>query len=588
MHITDQQLKEYFLGGHIFSKEDLALIDQRALETQKNFQDTLISEGKMTLDELNKAKAKIIGIPFVTFGEEPIDFGILSLIPEPIARHHNIVSYNKSDTELEVAMLDVEDLNAIEFVKKKVGLKILPRLTTEDSIKKALLQYQKTLKAEFSDIIQREAGSVQVVKDEKSGLFGFGKGETQDDKKLAEDLPIIKIVDTLLSHAILDGASDIHIEPEETQVLVRYRIDGILRDVMNLPKETAPGIVARIKVLSNLKLDEKRVPQDGRFKIKNDQEGVSFRVSTLPTYYGEKIVMRLLRESVKGFTLEKLGFYGEGLERIHRATHQKTGMILATGPTGSGKSTTLYTILDIVNTPEVNISTVEDPIEYQMKRINQTQVRPDIGFTFATGLRALLRQDPDIVMVGEIRDNETASLAINAALTGHLVLSTIHTNSAAGAIPRFLDMGAEPFLLVSTLNTVIGQRLIRRIGPNKEEYILSADELKSLAEIVDLDRMLEILRREKIVHLNDTWKTIQFVRPKGGAHNTDAYQGRVGIHEVLLVTPTIKEMIIKGATSAELEEQGKKEGMITMLEDGIVQAVKGMTTIEEVLRVVSE
>lgn len=590
MHINDQQLKEYFLQASLFTKDDLAAVEQRALETEKTFQDALISEGKITLDELNKIKAKILGIPFVTFGEEPIDFAVLSLIPEPIARHHNIVSYSKkSADELEVAMLDVEDLGAIEFVKKKVGLKILPRLTTEASIKKALVQYQKTLKAEFNDIIQKEAGSVQLVKEEKTGgLFGFGKGEEQDDSKLAEDLPIIKIVDTLLSHSVLDGASDIHIEPEETQVLVRYRIDGILRDVMNLPKETAPGIIARIKVLSNLKLDEKRVPQDGRFKIMNDQEGVSFRVSTLPTYYGEKIVMRLLRESVKGFSLEKLGFYGEGLERIHRATRQKTGMILATGPTGSGKSTTLYTILDIVNTPEVNISTVEDPIEYQMKRINQTQVRPDIGFTFATGLRALLRQDPDIVMVGEIRDTETAALAINAALTGHLVLSTIHTNSAAGAIPRFLDMGAEPFLLVSTLNTVIGQRLIRKIGANKEEYILSAAELKSLAEIMDTNRVLEILKREKIVHDTDTWKTIQFVRPKEGVHGTEAYQGRVGIHEVLLVTPTIKEMIIKGATSAQIEDQAKKEGMITMLEDGIVQAAKGLTTIEEVLRVVSE
>jgi type IV pilus assembly protein PilB len=355
---------------------------------------------------------------------------------------------------------------------------------------------------------------------------------------------------------------------------------------MVLPKNAEPSITARIKVLSNLKLDEKRLPQDGRFKIEMNKEKVSFRVSILPTYYGEKTVMRLLRENVSGFTLEYLAFHGEGLDAIHHAVTQTTGMILTTGPTGSGKTTTLYTILDILNTPDVNISTIEDPVEYQMKRINQTQVNPDIGFSFASGLRTLVRQDPDIIMVGEIRDNETAALAVNASLTGHLVLSTLHTNSAAGAIPRLLDMKIEPFLLVSTINIIIAQRLVRRLSENKEKYFLSKPELEALGKAVDLGRVLNFLKTEKIIK-EDSWEKIAFYKAVPGKED-DGYKGRIGIHEVLRVTQSIRELIIKGSTTEEIEGQAKKEGMLTMIEDGIFKAVQGHTTIEEVLRVVSE
>jgi type IV pilus assembly protein PilB len=386
----------------------------------------------------------------------------------------------------------------------------------------------------------------------------------------------------------LQGTSDIHIEPGEESLVVRYRIDGILHDAMTLPKDTAAGITARIKVLSGLKLDEKRLPQDGRFKIVNDGEKVSFRVSTLPTYFGEKTVIRLLRENSHGYTLEGLGFHGDALERIHTGMKQKTGMILAAGPTGSGKTTTLYTVLDILNTPEVNISTVEDPIEYQMPRINQTQVKSEIGLTFANGLRTLLRQDPDIVMVGEIRDGETASLAVNAALTGHLVLSTIHTNSAAGAIPRMIDMGVEPFLIVSTVKTVIAQRLVRKLTPAKEKYTLSDAELTALGKVIDLERMLTFLKTEKIVDPNADWKTIPFYKAKPGEESENGYKGRVGIHEVFVMSPAIKELVLKGSPQDDIEKQAKAEGMMTMLEDGIFLAVQGLTTTEEVLRVVSE
>lgn len=584
MHIDESQLESFIIDSGLVSKKDLAEVKSVATTRGTNIGEILVSRGLLTSDDLRRAQAYILGIPFVDLKNQKIDFSVLSLIPEPIARNHNIIAFKKGKDSLEVAMLNTENLTAIDFVKKKVGLKILPRLTDEESMKWALLSYQKTLKAEFGDIIQREAGTLKMVSEKPEG------DTTSEDelKKLAEDIPVVRIVDTLLKHAILQDASDIHIEPEENQVLVRYRIDGLLRDAMVLPKNTASGITARIKVLSNLKLDEKRLPQDGRFKIESEGEKVSFRVSTLPTYYGEKTVMRLLRENASGFTLEGLGFHGQGLEDLHRSLNLTTGMILATGPTGSGKTTTLYTMLDILNTPDVNISTIEDPVEYQMNRISQTQVKPEIGFTFANGLRTLVRQDPDIIMVGEIRDGETASLAINASLTGHLVLSTLHTNSAAGAIPRLLDMKVEPFLLVSTLNIVIAQRLVRRLASNKTKYFLSKEELNSLGKIVSLDRMLGILKQEKIVDDKAVWDKIPFYKPEPGKDTEDGYQSRIGIHEVLKVTPTIKELIMKGATAGAIEEQAKSEGMMTMIEDGIFKAVQGITTIEEVLRVVSE
>ena len=544
----------------------------------------MVTAGKITEDDLRRMQAYILGIPFVDLKTTKIPFEILSLIPEPIARTHNIIAFKKNDDSLEVAMLDTDDLSAIDFIKKKVDLKIVPRLTDTESIKSAILQYQKSLKAEFGDLIAKDAANIKSIPE------GGKDSEisASDLKKQAEDLPVVRIVETLLKHAILQDASDIHMEPLENQMLIRYRIDGILRDAMILPKNAASSITARIKVLSNLKLDEKRLPQDGRFKIEMNGERVSFRVSTLPTYFGEKTVMRLLREGSTGYTLEKLGFHGESLERIHQAMKATVGMILTTGPTGSGKTTTLYTVLDVLNTPDVNISTIEDPIEYQMARVNQSQVKPEIGFTFVSGLRTLVRQDPDIIMVGEIRDNETASLAINAALTGHLVLSTLHTNSAAGAMPRLLDMKVESFLLVSTLNIVIAQRLVRRLATGKEKYNLDDAELGSLGKLVDLDRVLKLLIDEKIVAPKSTWKDIPFYKPKKTSEAEDGYKSRIGIHEVLKMSPTIKDLIMQGATADKIEDQAKKEGMITMLEDGIFKAVQGETTIEEVLRVVEE
>lgn len=582
MVVDEAKLARLVLDTNIVSLDDMTAFEAEKKKKATTLSDFLLSNTKVSEQELRKLQAYVLGIPYLNIEKEKIDKEVLQLIPEPIARKYNVVPCRKKGNDLEICMLDIDNLPAIDFVKKKTGLRILPRLTDSESIKAVLLQYKKSLQAEFDSIIQKEVGSIQKV-DEKGD-----ETSEKDLKQMAEDLPVVKIVDSLISHAILQGASDVHIEPGEEALIVRYRIDGILHDAMTLPKDAAPAMTARIKVLSNLKLDEKRLPQDGRFKIVLDDAPVSFRVSTLPTYFGEKTVIRILRESSHGFTLEGLGFHGGCLEAIHEGMQQHSGIVLASGPTGSGKTTTLYTMLDILNTPQVNISTIEDPIEYQMPRINQTQVKSEIGMTFSNGLRALLRQDPNIIMVGEIRDGETASLAVNAALTGHLVLSTIHTNSAAGAIPRLIDMGVEPFLIVSTAKVIIAQRLVRRLTNAKIQYFLTDGELKALEKVVDLDHLREALEAEKIIKQGTPWKEIPFFKPGKSEESEDGYKGRVGIHEALRVSATVKEIILRGGSADEVEAQAKKEGMVTMLEDGIFQAVQGKTTIDDVLRVVSE
>ncbi len=588
MKIEPQQLKAFLLDSELVKEADIEKAETLAKDKKSRIEDELLSLGKISEDDLARLKAYILGVPFVNLEGEKIDSKILEIVPEPIAKKHNIVAFKKLGSNLEVAMLDPDDLETIDFIKKKANLKILPRLTNTASIKYALAQYQKSLEAEFGDIIKTEGESLTAGMVVAGGKDGGAEISEEDLKKIAEDLPVVRIVDTLIRHAILQRASDIHIEPMEKEVLVRYRIDGILHDAMVLPKQVAAGIVARIKVLSNLRLDEHRLPQDGRFKIDNTEYKYSLRVSILPVFDGEKIVMRLLPESTKGFSLEELGFHGEALELLHRNIKKPVGMILATGPTGSGKTTTLYTILTMLNLPGVNISTVEDPIEYHMPRINQTQVRPEINFTFSTGLRSLVRQDPDIIMVGEIRDEETASLAINAALTGHLVLSTLHTNSASGSLPRLLDMKVEPFLIASTVNIMIGQRLVRKLTKERDEHKLTEMELKELGKEVDLDRLLNFLKIEKIISQKSTWKDIIFYKPRSSSEFPDGYSDRIGIHEVLSMTPTIKDLVMQNATSDQIEAQAKKEGMMTMAEDGIFKAVQGLTTIEEVLRVTRE
>ncbi len=555
----------------------------KAERENKKIEDILVNEELIKQDDLIKIEAYILGIPYVALEEEIIAPEILKIIPEPIARTHNIVSFRKKGDNLEVAMLDPEDMKTIEFLKKKIDLKILPRLTNEKSIKNVLSQYQESLRMEFGKIIKKETDELKIIS--KKGEMENGKNELE---KQAEELSIVKIIDTLLKHAILQRASDIHIEPAKKEVLIRYRIDGILHDAMILPITTESGIVARIKVLSNLKIDERRLPQDGRFKVEAENYKYSCRVSILPVFNGEKIVIRLLSETAEGFTLEALGMRGETLERIHRALKKPVGMILITGPTGSGKTTTLYSMMEILNEPAVNISTIEDPIEYRMPRINQTQVNPKIGLTFAAGLRSLLRQDPNILMVGEIRDKETASLAVNAALTGHLVLSTLHTNSAAGAIPRLIDMRVEPFLLSSTLDVILAQRLVRKLTEEKKLYKLNQEEIENFSKYCNLEKIEKILIEEKILKKEGHLQDINFYRPQPSKKTPEGYKGRIGIFETIAISESIKRLIQKEADSDEIQERARMEGMRLMIEDGFVKAAQGLTSLEEVFRVTIE
>ena len=583
MRIAAQQLKDFLLDSGLLSKEKIEEAIVKAAESKKDLGQYLLEAELLQEAELQKVYAYVLGIPFVDLVKETIPLEILQVVPEPIAKKSNIVSFEKEGNNLKVAMLNPEDLQTIDFIKKKTGLRIVPCLTTRESIQTALRQYEKSLKAEFGDILTGEVKPGDLKKDE------------ENVEALAAGLPIIRIVDTLLKHAILQSASDIHIEPDEKEVHVRYRIDGVLHDAMTLPKDTAAGIVARIKVLSNLKLDEHRIPQDGRFKIEKDEYKISFRVSLLPVFDGEKVVMRLLDETSKGLTLEKMGLNGKALESVHREINKPNGMILVTGPTGSGKTTTLYTTMDILNTPEVNVSTVEDPVEYRMPRVNQTQINPKVGMTFAAGLRSLLRQDPDIIMVGEIRDQETLEIAMHAAMTGHLVLSTLHTNSAAATLPRMLDMGAEPFLIASTVNVIIAQRLVRKLCAEcRKPYQLDEKQMEALSKSYDVDQIFKTLQTTpetaKIVGSAKSMRDLTFYM-NGGCDQCggEGYRGRLGIYEVLEMETNIRKLVTQAATTEDLENMARKEnGMCSMVEDGFRKVVNGLPTIEEIMRATKE
>lgn len=569
-----ESIEHLLLEKKIVSKEELEHAHQESEAHRKPLEEVLIAKKLLTEDLLYGVVAEYFHLPFINLKDRTIRKDILATIPEPIASSHEIISFDKTTTTLSIAATDPDDIETFTFLKKTTGLEILVHVTTPTMIRDCLKQYHSSLKAEFEALTKPEIDSKE--KDDPSKL-----------KELAEDLPIIRIVDTLLEYAIFEGASDIHIEPSEREVVVRYRVDGILHDVMTLPKQTQAGIVARIKILSNLKLDEHRVPQDGRFKLSSPEYKISFRVSVIPVFDGEKIVMRLLNESSQVLTLEQLGFQNEALEIIRRNIKKPHGMILVTGPTGSGKTTTLYTVLNILNTPDVNITTIEDPIEYRMPRVNQSQVNPKIGYTFAGGLRAFLRQDPNVIMVGEIRDTETAEIAVNAAMTGHLVLSTLHTNDAPTALPRLQDMNIPSFLIASTTNIIVAQRLVRKVCQScKTTYKLDKKQLGVFAEQFDLEGIQKSLGKSSTKNF---YENLVLTRGQGcKSCNQTGYKGRLGIYEVLEMIPSISELVVKKASSEVIKEQAVKEGMITMLQDGFLKIQSGLTTIEEIMRVTKE
>jgi type IV pilus assembly protein PilB len=577
--LNEQQLKNILISASVLTAEDFDKISHEAHENDRRIEELLEEKKIISANALAEETAKYFKVPFINLKEITVRKDALLNIPEPIAIAHDIIAYDINDQELKVAMLDPGDLEILDFLAKKINKKIIVNLTTQEGIKEGLKQYRESLNSEIKNFCEP-----------KKNDEGIEIAQLENLKKMAGDVPIVRIVNDILEYAIFKDASDIHIEPEEKDVIVRYRIDGILYNLMTLDKNVQLGIIARIKILSSLKVDEHRLPQDGRFKINTDKYKISCRVSIIPTFDGEKIVIRLLDEKAQILSLEDLGFLPHSLDVTKRNMIKPHGMILVTGPTGSGKTTTLYTILNVLNTPKVNISTIEDPIEYRIPHVNQSQTNSKIGFTFETGLRALLRQDPNIIMVGEIRDEETAKTAVLAAMTGHLLLSTLHTNDAVTTLPRLTQMGIQPFLLATTANLIIAQRLVRKVCPYcKEEYHLSAKAIADIGKQLDINNILANLEKEKIISSQNNIESITFYRGKGcNRCNNSGYKGRIGVYEVLEITPEIADLLTNTVDTNELKKQAKKQGMTTLIEDGFVKALNGITNLEEVMRVTQE
>lgn len=593
MRINDDVLEKLLLEANVLTVEQLEPLKPEAVNGKHTLQQLVLEQKLVDEATLVKLYADYIDVPFVKLAPKDIPKEALSKIPERVARQYNAVAFAVDEAgSVHLAMEDPDDVQAVSFLKKEIGEDATVYIAGLQNILECLELYRGDVNEELKEVIdvQREDNAdIQQV----------------SESDVAEDSPIAQTVNLLLEYAIRSNASDIHIEPREEFVQVRYRIDGVLKEVNRLPRNVLGALVSRIKILSNLKIDERRVPQDGRFKIKIAGKQYALRVSTLPITDGEKIVMRILDESNKAITLKELGYWGYSLRVINEALTEPNGMILVTGPTGSGKSTSLFSVLSMLNTPDVNISTIEDPVEYKIPGVNQTQTNVKAGMTFAGGLRALLRQDPNIIMVGEIRDGETANLGVQAALTGHLVFSTLHTNNAATCLPRLLDMGIEPFLIASTVKAVVGQRLVRRLCPVCRESYTPNDE--QIAEVVRLFNLaddqsfshihkLELEAMEQSVGGDtppgtDEKSILQLWKPHpDGCNecNSSGFKGRVGIYEVLGNSIPVQKLIMAGATSAQIQDQGISEGMTTMQTDGLVKALRGNTTIEEVLRVTKE
>ncbi len=558
MKLAHEELKKILVQAGFISAADFDDALRAATDLGKRIEDILIFRGFINEITLGKLVAEYLKLPYIEISRQFIAEDVLKLIPEKLARVYRIVAFAKEGSVLKVAMSDPTNFEALEFARRQTGLQIVPYFTTEGNIRKALGQYKRNIRAVFDKAISEN----------------LKKASPEENlAKAAEMLPVIKVLDTILEYAVAEKASDIHIETYAEEVIIRFRIDGILRDIIKLPRGIETALVARIKILANLKIDEHRVPQDGRYKFIIDEEAIALRISIIPSFYGENVVLRLLPENARPLSLEELGLMGNNLRVVKNNMFKPHGMILVTGPTGCGKTTTLYSILNILNTVAVKICTIEDPIEYGIKRVSQIQVNYKTGLTFAVGLRALMRHDPNIIMVGEIRDRETAEIAIHAALTGHLVLSTLHTNNAAGAIPRLLDMGVEGFLVASTINAIIAQRLVRKICP------------ACITEYQPEEKILELLTKDFGLNLSGQ----KFYKGRGCREcGGSGYTGRIGIYEVIEVTETLKRLINNKIASDEIEKQAQSEGMVKMIEDGLNKIAAGLTTIEEVLRAVRE
>jgi len=560
-------LEDVLTSRGVLTNQQLNFIKNEAKRRQESAEKILAQMGWVSDQQLAEAKSEIIGVPFVAPDKQPISPEVLAFVPEEVAKRFTVIPVAREKDTLSVAMVDPLDLQVLEFLEKKSGLAIRPYLATVESINKAILeQYTRGLSYEVGEALKEAAPGVGVPMIAQSGLIGS-----------AGEAPVARIVSTLLEYGIKVRASDVHIEPLENETRIRYRIDGILHEKLILPRRIHDAIVSRIKILGNMKIDEKRLPQDARFNFKVGQDELDLRLSTMPTVYGEKVVMRLLKKTGGVPTLPELGLRGKALLNLEQNIARPHGIILICGPTGSGKTTTLYSILSKLNSTKVNIIALEDPIEYQIAGVNQVQVNPQAGLTFASGLRSFLRQDPNIIMVGEIRDSETTELAIQASLTGHLVFSTLHTNDASGALPRLLDMHAEPYLIASTVTCVVGQRVVRKICPTcKLTKVASEEVVSQLKEVLGKFYKFEN-NKLKLFHGQGCKEC-----------NNTGYLGRIGIFEVLVASEKVARMILARETSQAIEAQAISEGMITMKQDGFLKVIEGMTTLEEVLRVAEE
>ncbi|RJQ33566.1 type II/IV secretion system protein [Candidatus Parcubacteria bacterium] len=570
--VSQEELKNILFKNNLVKQADWDDAIENAHRRRRGVEEVLIERGFFDISYLYELIGDYLKIPYVNLRKRKLEPVVLAELDERTVHQAKAVPFAVEKNVLKVAFVDPKNKEMIDLVKKVSKKKIEVNMTSYKNFLYAARLYQRDIKEELNRIL-----ADKIVK--------------VDGRPSEVDVPVTKIVDIILESAMFEQASDIHIEALPDAVVVRYRVDGDLEDKVELPASVHDAIVARIKILANLRIDEHRVPQDGRFSFKLEDEEESVRVSIIPAFNGEKVVMRLMTDEAQHLTLEELGFSEHNIKIMNRQLKKPFGMILVVGPTGSGKTTTLYSVLSMLNTEEVNISTIEDPIEYGINRVNQTQVNLKAGYTFAGGLRALLRQDPDIIMIGEIRDNETAQISVRAGLTGHLVLSTLHTNDASGAPPRLLDMEVEPFLVSSTLNVVIAQRLVRKICLNCiESFHLNKDQIKSLSREFDLDSMLKRFKELKIVE--DKFKSfseLTFYHGKGCDRcNGSGYSKRMAVMEVMENTEGIRDMIIKNAPSNEIHDQAMADGMITIFEDGLQKVLLGITTIEEVLRIKRE
>ena len=574
------EILNILVNDTLISPEQLAELKSAANVTKKNIEELLLERKIISEEELTKVKAKAYNILFFDLKEIKIKETALNTIPIEVSQNYNIICFGKEGNNIKVGMLDPNDFKAIEavdFLSKESGLHVEYFIISQQSFDIAFKHY-KTFKKEISHALENRA--------EEKAEEAKEKTKKKDDEKIEEitkSAPVAKIVSVIIRHAVEGRASDIHIEPLRKETRVRYRIDGVLHTSLVLPRDVHNAIIARIKVLSNLKLDETRIPQDGRIRLTIDDKDFDFRVSSLPLIGTEKIVMRILDVSKEAPKLEELGFQGVGKDVILKNMKKTEGLLLVTGPTGSGKSTTLFSLINSINREGINISTLEDPVEYQIKGVNQSQAKPDVGYTFASGLRSLLRQDPDVIMVGEIRDKETAELAIHSALTGHYVLSTLHTNDAPSTIIRLTDMGVEPFLLGSTMHTVIGQRLARKNCEHcKTEVKLPKDFLE------DMMTQIESLSEDYIKTLIPDFgaSKLKFYKGKGCPRcGNSGYIGRMAIAEVLDINEPLKELIVDGHNTLKMEEIQASQNFVNFKQDGYLKVAQGLTTMEEILRV---